>query len=492
MKLRVKCSEWSTGRPIVILNEKTAQELGAHVDDRIVIKSKAGSIIALLDVSSKFANQNQIVVSKEVIEHLALKNKQEVYVDLAKNPRVTNAINKKLKCKELTKKEIYKIIKSISHNALSDIEIAFFISATYQCGMTFKELVYLTESIYKTGKKLGLKNKLIVDKHSIGGIAGNRTTPLVVSICAAQGLVFPKTSSKAITSAAGTADTMEAICKIDFEKEELLKIIRKTNACLAWGGNLGFAPADDKIIRVEKIIQIDPESNLLASIIAKKLAAGSTHILIDIPYGEFAKVSYKEAKELRKKFEKVANKFGIKIKCVLTKGNQPIGKGIGPVMELRDILDILKGDGPVDLRDKSLFLAGKIFELTGRVKKGKGRILAKEILNSGKALEKFEEIIKAQGGKPRKFSSNLRLAKFHYSFSVKKSGTVKKINNQKINLLARLAGSPKDKRAGLYIHKHPGERIKKGEKLITIHSSSKNRLSDAKLFFKEENIFSIQ
>jgi AMP phosphorylase len=491
MKLKIKFSEWSAGRPISILSEADSKKIGAHVNDRIVIQSKTGSIISTLDISSKLVKKGQIVVSKEVIKYLALKNGEKVNIEIAKDPRVTEFLTKKLQCKELSKNEIYKIIAAISNNSLTEIEIAFFISAIYQCGMTFNEIVYLTESMFETGNKLNLKNKIIVDKHSIGGVAGNRTTPLIVAICAAQNLVFPKTSSRAITSASGTADTIEAVCKVDFNKKELEKIIRKTNACLAWGGNLGFAPADDKIIKVEKIIQIDPEPNLLASIMAKKLAAGSNHVLIDIPYGDFAKVSYKGAIHLKKQFEKIAKRFKIKIRCVLTPGNQPIGNGVGPVLELHDIFSVLQGNGPYDLREKAIFLAGEIFELTGKSKKGQGKKLAQETLDSGKALEKFKEIILAQSGNLENLSKKLAHAKFHYSYLAKKSGSIKKIDNKKINMVARLAGSPRDTKAGLFIHHHVGNKIKKGEKILTIYSSSKRRLQDAKIFYNEHKIFFI-
>jgi len=352
------------------------------------------------------------------------------------------------------------------------------------------EIVWMTEAIFKTGKKLNLNKKIIVDKHSIGGIAGNRTTPLVVSICAAAGLIFPKTSSRAITSAAGTADVMEAICRVDFSPIELKKIINKTNACLAWGGSLGFAPADDKIIRVESQINIDPEPNLLASIMAKKLSVGSKFILIDIPYGKYAKVNKDKAFDLKKKFEEMGKRFNLKLKCVITNGSEPIGRGVGPVMELIDIVKILKceKDAPSDLRNKSLFLSGQILELAGKSKKGQGEKLALGILNSGKAFTKFKEIVEAQDGK----LVELKPGKFSHEIKSGKTSKVISIDNKKINILARVAGSPNDKKAGLYIYKHIGEKLNKGDGIITIYSSSKHKLKDAVDFYKENKIIQIK
>ena len=290
-----------------------------------------------------------------------------------------------------------RIISDIVTNSLSEAEIALFVSAMYKEGMNMKETIYLIKAILKSGKslKLKLKNKKIADKHSIGGIPGNRTTPLIVSICAASGLVIPKSSSRAITTAAGTADVVETIAKVEFSMKELEKIVKKVGACLIWGGSLEIVPADEKIISIEKMLNIDPEAQLLASIMSKKLALGAKYILIDIPYGKTAKVTKKKALDLKKKFEYLGKHFKKKLKVVLTKGGQPIGNGIGPVLEMKDILKILKHseDRPLDLENKSVFLAGCLLEMTGKADKGKGIVLAKQILGSGKAFEKFKEII---------------------------------------------------------------------------------------------------
>ena len=299
---------------------------------------------------------------------------------------------------------------------------------------------------------------------------------------------MPKTSSRAITSAAGTADVMEAICKVNFSKEEIEKIVRKTNACMVWGGALGFAPADDKIIRVENLISIDPEPNLIASILAKKLSVGSKYVLIDIPCGKYAKVNKKQATELKNKFETIGKRFKLKLKCVITNGSQPIGNGIGPILELRDIISILKNqaDCPKDLKNKALFLAGEILELCGKAKKDNGYKIAEGILASGKAFDKFKEIVEAQKGSISK--NKLALAKFFHVIFAEKSAKIAEIDNKKINLLARIAGSPNDKKAGLYLWRHVGEKIKKGDKLLTIYSSSDKKLKDAVDFYKKNKI----
>jgi thymidine phosphorylase len=330
----------------------------------------------------------------------------------------------------------------------------------------------------------------LVDKHSIGGIAGNRTTPIVVSICASAGLVIPKSSSRAITTAAGTADVIETIAKVDFSMKELKKIVRKTNGCMIWGGGLGIVPADSKIIHVEKQLSIDPEAQLLASIMAKKLAVGSKYIVIDIPYGPSAKVTKQKALQLKKKFEKIGKYFKRKLKVILTDGSQPMGRGVGPALELRDVIDVLdpQQKGPKDLENKSVLLTGVLLELTKKAKKGKGQVLAREILSSGKAFEKFKEIIKAQKGKLKE----IRESKFKKTIFAKKTGKVIEIDNKKINSLARVVGCPKDKYSGLRIYVSLKDKIKKRSKILTIYAESKSRLNEAVRFYKEIKPISIK
>jgi AMP phosphorylase len=488
MELKIRFLSWIAGLPVAMLNGKTASELGVHPKDRVLIKTLGKdplSFTTIIDTVKTFVKKDEIVVSSEIKEILKLKSSQKVDVSLAQIPQSLEYIKKKLSSKRFSKEEIFEITKDIVNNSLSEPEIAMFVSAMYEKGMNFQETISLIEAILESGDRLYLDNKVIVDKHCIGGLPGNRTTPLVVSICAAGGLTFPKTSSRAITSAAGTADVVEVIAKVDFEMSELKKIINKTNACMVWGGSLGLVPADEKIIQIEKALKIDPKSQLLASIMSKKLSVGSNHILIDLPYGKTAKLPNKQkALSLKRDFERIAKHFKLTLKCVLTDGSQPIGNGIGPVLEMIDIIKILdpKQKGPNDLEQKSLFLSGEIFELTGKAKKGKGIELARQLLYSGKAFTKFKEIIKAQKGSLK----GLELPKFKKDILANKKGKIKEIDNKAISSLARAAGSPLDKSAGIYLHIHLGYDVENGQKLLTIYSESKSRLNEAIRFYKKE------
>ena len=493
MELKTKFLKWSAGLPVAMLNKKTATKMGVHTKDRISIKTISKypkEMSTVIDVIGGLVKENEIAVSSEIRKRIGLRSGQKVDVALAPIPKSLIFIKKKLNRKHLSEKEINEIIKDLVNNSLSEPEITLFASAMYKQGMNLKETIYLIKAILNSGEKLVFKNKFVVNKHCVGGIPGNRTTPIVVAICAVTGLIIPKTSSRAITSAAGTADVIETISPVEFSINELKKIIRKTNACMVWGGALDMAPADSRIIKIEKMLKIDPEAQMLASIMSKKLAAGSKYILIDIPYGRTAKVTKKKAISLKRKFKYLGKYFNKKIDCVLTDGNQPIGNGIGPVLELTDVLKVLnpKEQGPKDLEAKSLFLSGEILEMTRKAKKGEGIKLAEEILCSGKAFEKFKQISEAQGGRIKK----MPVAKFKKNISSKKSGNVSQMNNKKINSLARIAGCPLDKASGLYLYVHIGDKVKKRDKILTIYSESKSRLKQAVKFYKEQKPIEIK
>ena len=480
MKLKIKKFMVDAGRPVIFLHEKTAKKFDLHVGDKVEIKKNKKRIIAVLDIIIDFLHGGEIALSRDILNYISLNAGDIVEVNPIASSSSSLYIAKKMHGEKLNREEIYCIVKDIVSNLLTESEIAYFVSAVYDRGFDMNETIYLTEAIYKTGNTLSWKNRNIADKHSIGGIPGNRTSPIVVSICAAAGLTIPKTSSRAITSAAGTADVMEVITKVDFPETELQKIVNKTGGCLAWGGSLGLAPADDKLIKVERILNVDPESQLISSIIAKKLAVGSKYVLIDIPYGKGAKVSKSEGLRLKRKFLIMAKHFDMKIRVVLTLGNQPIGNGIGPVLEMIDILKVLKRSlGPKDLEKKSIFLAGQLLEMLGKVKIGDGEKLAEKILDSGEAFKKFNEIINAQGRK------NFKLvpAKFKKTIFSSKKGRIKEIDNKMINNIGRKLGCPVDKRAGIYIYKHLGNKVNKRDEIITFYAESTTKLKDAISFY---------
>jgi putative thymidine phosphorylase len=500
MKLKAKNFNWLAGRPVVILNEETAKKLNVHVDERVSLsplKNTKKRIYAVVDIFTKLVRKNQIGLSNEIGAILKVKNGTPLEVGASELSFAAGLIRKKLSGKRLSEKEFEVLISEVVRNNLTEAEIAYFAAAEKLKGMSIKEIIYLTEAMIKTGNSLKFNKKVIADKHSIGGVAGNRTTPIVVSICAAAGLTFPKTSSRAITSAAGTADVIETISNVEFSSKQIKNIVKKTNACIVWGGSLGLAPSDDKIIHVERILNLDVEPQLLASIISKKVSAGSKHVLIDIPYGKSAKVDNKfNAKKLGKRFKKLAEHFKIKLKAVYTDGSQPIGNGVGPVLEMLDVLLVLQNTpaAPEDLKEKSLFLSSELMALCG-IKNSRKK--AKEILESKKAYKKFEQIINIQNSKARnsadfsKRVEKLKPAKFKKTIYSKKSASKITFDNERVNSLCHVLGTPELKQAGVYLHK-PFKKITKKQPLITLYSPSKSKLNDGLIFLRDSPVYSIK
>lgn len=494
MKLKAKNFKWLAGRPVVVLHEETAKRMNVFQNDRVSL-TNSHNHYAVVDIFPKLVKENEIGLSSELTKIFKLKDGSQLDVSAAEISPASKLIKKKMDGKELSAEDLEIIIDQIVKNNLTEAEIAYFVSAQRMVGMSIAESVNLTRAMVKTGARLKFsKTQKVVDKHCIGGVAGNRTTPIVVSICAAAGLISPKTSSRAITSASGTADVIETISNVELSLDDLNRVIKKTGACLAWGGSLRLAPSDDKIIRVERLIDLDVESQLLASIMSKKISAGSKYILIDIPYGEGAKISTKsEAKKLGNKFIQLSKHFDLKLEVVYTDGSQPIGHGIGPVLEMIDVLNILENKpGASDyLRKKSLLLSAKLMNLAG-IKNSKQK--AREILESGQAYKKFREIIDAQNGSSkisdRKIKA-LKVAKFQKTIKAKKTGRIKKIDNKKINHICRILGTPETIGAGIYLERHVGK-IKKGEKILTMYSENKEKLERAWKHYTKEKVIEIK
>jgi thymidine phosphorylase len=292
---------------------------------------------------------------------------------------------------------------------------------------------------------------------------------VVVPIVAAHGLMIPKTSSRAITSPAGTADTMEVLARVDLGVDEMREVVNACHGCLVWGGHVNLSPADDILISVERPLSLDTREQMVASIMSKKLAAGSTHLLIDLPVGPSAKLTTAmEAMRLRKLFEFVGDHFGIAVEVITTDGRQPIGNGIGPVLEAQDVMAVLANDpaAPNDLREKSLRLAAHLIDYDPEMRGGKGYARARELLESGAALRQMQKIIDAQGPS----SCAAELGPLTVDIAAERDGVVEGIDCLRLNRLARTAGAPIDKGAGIRLFKKIGDHVEQGEPLYRIHA----------------------
>ncbi len=474
LKLKARFMDFEPGIPIVILNTEDAEDLGLRPHDRIEITYMQTTKTAYIETTSTMIKPGHIGLRKES-KRYGIKEGAIIRIRPAQKPKSLDIIKKKLDGIELKKEEIDTLIKEIDQNRLTDVELGALVAGIYIEGFSERETINITKAMIKHGKQMTWPQKYIVDKHSIGGVPGNRTTPIIIAIVAAAGLTIPKTSSRAITSPAGTADTMEVFSDVSFTPEEIKRIVNKTNACLVWGGSLDIAPVDDKLIRAEYPLSLDPEGQVIASVLSKKKSAGSKYVLIDIPLGDGAKVSkIEKARNLARKFKLVGKKLDMHIECAITKGDGPIGRGIGPVLEAIDIIEILEGKGPKDLREKSIELAALMLRMTGHGNEEKAR----KILDSGLALKKFNEIITEQNGNPRKDLQKL-LGRHKESICADTSGTIEQISNTAVSKIARLAGAPKDKGAGVYLYFKRGQKVNKGEKLFDIYAEKKHKLKNA-------------
>lgn len=403
------------------------------------------------------------------------------------------AIRKKLVGKRLNYNEIFAVMDAISNEKLSPILTTYFAASGYSKGFNNEELYYLTKAMIETGERLHFKG-IVADKHSIGGVPGTRTTLIVVPIVAVAGFLIPKSSSRAITTAGGTGDDMEVLAPVTFTKDEIYRIVRLANACIVWGGSVDIAPADDELIKVEEPLLFESFDKIVVSIMAKKIAFGSNHIVIDLPYGKHVKVRKRsDAEILKRKFEILAKKFDVTLQVYLHDTNQPAGRGIGPLLETKEALKVLEQlpDRPQDLEEKAITLAGILLDLClkdsskklrDQVKKefGTGRMWATYILTSGHALKKMREIIKAQGGNSDIISKDLTPGKFAYDVKVKESGIVKEVDSKNVTILTKILGAPKQKKSGMYLHKKTGEKVNPGEIVFTLYSESQRNLEEAK------------
>jgi len=312
----------------------------------------------------------------------------------------------------------------------------------------------------------------------VGGTNG-RATMIIVPIVASSGLLIPKTSSRSITSAAGTADAMEVLANVSLPMGKIKSITEKIGGVIAWGGAVDLAPADDKIIKIEHPLSLDPEGQVIASVLAKKASVGSKFVVIDLPVGRYVKIKDKDqAIRMAKKFVQVGKEIGITVEAIITNGEEPSGQAFGSALEAKYALEVLEGKRFDNLAQKSCEIAGVIFEMSGKAKPGKGYEMAKNILQSKKALSKMQEIIKAQGGKITT-SDQVKLSSLKKEFKAGNNGVIEEINIREVTKIARIAGAPANKTAGIMLHKLAGEKVYDGEPLMTIYAENPEKLKIA-------------
>jgi len=475
LRFKVRCLEIEAGgKSIVVLDDNDAAALGIHPLDRVEIRRGSLRSIAIVNVAVSLP-RGTLNIYDEVSRQLKVKTGDTVEVNRAPEPESLSFLRSKVLGQRLTYPEIKMIVSDVVEQHLNDVEVASFITALYIRGTGMDEVEYLTRAMVETGKTLNIGKKPILDKHSIGGVPGDKTTLLVVPIIAAAGFTIPKSSSRAITSPAGTADRVEALCPVNLSIEEIKDVVKKTNGCMVWGGALNLAPADDLFIQVEYPISIDPL--LLPSIMSKKKAMGADCLVVDIPAGRGSKIkTIGEAHDLARDFIELGRRLGIKVKCAVTFGEQPIGSAVGPALEAREALSTLMGTDSPDLKDKATTLAGVLLEMVG-VREGKSKALG--IIESGKAEKKLREIIGAQGGNSEVRPEDLKVGDHVSQICSEEGGGILWIDNYSIAQIAKAAGAPKDKGSGVLLKVKIGDHVERKGPILEVYAENASRLESA-------------
>ena len=485
MKLRVRCLDLDAGgKAIAIINAEDARELGVHPLERIILEKSRRRLTALVNVTSRFVGRGEIAVYAEVRDLMRLRDGDAVIAVQRPELESKRYIRKKIDGGELGYKEVKAIVDDTVARSLSDLEQAALVTALHIHGLTLNEDLAFSKALVETSAERLRFRGTVVDKHGAGGIPGDKTTLLLVPIVAAAGLTIPKTSSRAITDPAGTADRAEVLMPVAIPSKKVEEVVRRTGGCIIWGGALKLAPADDLLIQIERPLALDPL--IVPSVLAKKKIVGSKHVIIDLPTGPEAKMKTREeAERLAQKFIAVGKKLGMHIECAITEADQPIGRAIGPALEAREALQALMrpDEAPKDLIDKAVSLAGILLSI---VRRG-NRATALKILKSGRAEKKLREIIAAQGGRADVKPSDIAVEKKSRQVAIRApaSGHITYISNRTLVQIARLAGAPKDAYAGILLNKKLHDRVRKSDVIYTIYGEQPTKLKQAEALARQ-------
>ncbi|MEJ8837887.1 thymidine phosphorylase family protein [Ramlibacter sp. AN1133] len=466
--------------PVLYLhrNEPVCRSEGFEAQSRVEIVLDGRSVVATLNVvAGDLVGVGEAGVSEAAWR--ALGGSEGALVRL-RHPAPLESmghVRAKIYGRKLTAPALRSVIADVAAGLYSEMQLAAFVTACAGDRLDAGETVALTQAMLDAGERIAWGEGLVMDKHCVGGLPGNRTSMIVVPVVAACGLRMPKTSSRAITSPAGTADTMETLAPVALDLAEIRRVVDRTGGCIVWGGSVRLSPADDILIRVERPLDLDSQGQLVASILSKKAAAGATHVVIDMPVGPTAKIRSPEAaRSLAQQLRQTAQALGLQLRVLETDGSAPVGRGIGPALEARDVLAVLRGqpEAPADLRQRSLLLAGEVLEFGGVAAAGSGMRIAGEVLADGRAWRKFQDICEAQGGLrelPRPACSQ--------PVAAARSGCVISIDNRRLARIAKLAGAPQDRCAGIDLHVRCGDFVERGQPLFTVQADSPGELAYA-------------
>ncbi len=469
------------GGIFLCLNNQTILTLGIEKEQYLSLSIDEHRPLSFPYVGTdSLVGSGEVGIPIEIAKRVSIQEGELVQVSAPKRAITSeHVIKKKMRGVSFSKEEIDNVIKDLMNGSLSDLYMAAFVLTQYFKSLSIEEVEYLTRALAESGDTIEFPVP-VYDKHSIGGVPGTKISLLIVPIVAAAGLAIPKTSTRAVTSAAGTADVMNIFSPVEFTADELREIVMETKGAIVWaGGKLNLSPAVDKIIAgVAFPLGIDPLPLILSGIMAKKVAVGADFVALDVPVGGGKVQTMESAREYARAFVELAERLNIRLEAALTYGKVPVGHSIGPALEAREALNALMGQGPTSLAEKSINLAGIIFEIAGLTIRGRGSDIAREFLESGKAYKKMKEIIEAQGGNPSIKPDDIPIGNYIFEWEAPTNGWVVEISNEALTQIARVAGAPKDPGAGVYLPKKK-ESVTKGDVILQIYSNSESKLSEA-------------
>ncbi len=480
MILRCKLIDLEQGQNEIVLNEGQATSMDLFLGERAQLTLNGKSASALVDHSKSFVQPGEIGLFHETAVALGAAPGDAIEIEHALRPASLTYIRNKLDGAILPSEEIDAIISDLMQQKLAPTELASFITAIYMKGLSTDETAALTRAIIKTGEVLVPPSHPSASEHSIGGVAGGRASLLIAPIMASLGVCFPKTASRAISSASATADVMEVLAPVSLDAKKIMQVLGKANGCIVWGGGVNIAAADDRLIQIRNPLRLDPQPLLISSILAKKKAEGADYVIIDIPTGRGAKVAtLDEARDLARAFEIFGTTLGMQIKVCISDGSAPLLKTLGPAMEARAVVDILSsngknGDG--SLLEKACQQSGILLHMIRGITREEGYNIALNQVTTGRAWAKMREIIAAQGGNENVTMESIEVGKLRETIFANGDGIVSHIDNKAISIVLRSLGAPKDKLGGLVIHVSKGQRVLRGEALYELVASNEDSL----------------
>jgi pyrimidine-nucleoside phosphorylase/thymidine phosphorylase len=412
---------------------------------------------------------------------------------------VTELIRRKRDGGEFSRAEIEFLVNGYTRGDIPDYQISAWLMAVVLRGKSRAELAALTESMLHSGKVIDFSDlpAAKVDKHSTGGV-GDKTSLVLAPIVAAAGLYVPMISGRGLGHTGGTLDKLESIpgFNVNLSTADFRRVLSQCGAAMI-GQTAEIAPADKKLYALRDVTgTVESPYLICASIMSKKLAEGIDALVLDVKTGSGAFMKdEKDAVFLAELMVETGQRLGKRVVALITDMNQPLGKAVGNALEVLECLDVLEGKGPQDLRELCMLLAAWMLVLGQRAPNLKaGRSLAKEMIASGKARQKFAEMIRLQGGNPAVMEDRQLLpkAKFTTEISSKTSGYVTAIACEQIGTASVLLGGGREKvedrvdpAVGIMVHKKLGDPVSAGDSLCTIHYNSQERLERATPFLEE-------